>query len=84
MYELKNLRKTKKLMKNLRKMKERRLTLNDFFFKYYFPLLANYLFEKRVIGKVLEIRGSESRIEIFLYSGYFCGIFFYNRTTKNI
>ena len=33
---------------------------------YYFSLLANNLFEKRVIGKVLEIRGSESRMEIFL------------------
>ncbi len=67
MYELKNLRKSKKLKKNER---NKRLTLNDFFFKYYFPLLANNLFEKRVIGKVLEIRGSESRIEIFLYGKY--------------
>jgi hypothetical protein len=62
MYELKNLRKTKKLKKNLRKNeRKKRLTLNDLFFKHYFPLLANNLFEKRVTGKVLEIRGSESR-----------------------
>jgi hypothetical protein len=42
MYELKNLRKNER---------KKRLTFNDFFFKYYFSLLVNNLFEKRVLGK---------------------------------
>jgi len=54
-------------LKNVRKKERKKhLTFNDFFFKYYFSFLTNNLFEKRVLGKLLKIKGSQSRTEIFL------------------
>ena len=45
---------------------KKKTPLNVFFF-LFISVLANYLFEKRVLGRLLEIIGSQDRTEIFLH-----------------